>query len=178
MLLIRPEMPTSPERQPLQATKAGGSDAFVAKVNTSGTALLYSGFVGGSYVETGSDIAVDNLGNAYIAGTTPSTSATGMDVFLTKLNPTGTRSLFTQFLRGGKDEAAGAVAVDSSGDVYVTGKTFSINFPTTSGVVQPAFGGGPLFRSADAATTWNIASAGITRASLYAGRIRLISITK
>ena len=146
-------------------TTSGG---FVTKLSGAG-AIVYSTYLGaGAGATEPAGIAVDSAGNAYIAGTTPSTSATGMDVFLTKLNPTGTRSLFTQFLRGGKDEAAGAVAVDSSGDVYVTGKTFSINFPTTSGVVQPAFGGGPLFRSADAATTWNIASAGITRASLYA----------
>src|SRR5262249_59512794 len=109
----------------------------------------------------------DSAGSAVIAGTTPSTSATGTDVFITKLNPTGTQSLFTQFLRGVKDDAAAAVAVDASGAVYVTGKTFSVNFPTTSGVVQPAFGGGPLFRSTDAAATWSVSS-GITRSSLYA----------
>src|SRR5262249_55668846 len=113
-------------------------------------------------------IAVDSAGNAYVAGTTASTAATGTDVFITKLNPAGTASLFTQFLSGSKDDASTAVAVDAFGNVYVTGKTSSINLPTTAGVVQPASGGGPLFRSADAAATWSIASTGITRASLYA----------
>jgi hypothetical protein len=144
------------------------SGGFVTKLSASGT-IVYSTYLAtGAGATEPAGIAVDAAGNAYIAGTTPSTSAAGTDVFLTKLNPAGTQSLFTQFLRGGKDEAAGAVAVDASGDVYVTGKTLSINFPTTSGAVQPAFGGGPLFRSADAAATWNVASAGITRASLYA----------
>src|SRR5262249_40204569 len=97
-----------------------------------------------------------------------STASTGTDVFITKLNPAGTASIFTQFLRGGKDDAVASIAVDTSDNVYVTGKTFSVNFPTTSGVVQPAFGGGPLFRSPDAAATWSRSGAGITRGSFYA----------
>jgi hypothetical protein len=146
-------------------TTSGG---FVTKLSAAG-AIVYSTYLGAGSGATEPDgIAVDSAGNAYIAGTTASTAATGTDVFITKLNPAGTGSFFTQFLRGAKDDAGAAVAVDTSGNVYVTGKTFSVNFPTTSGVVQPAFGGGPLFRSADAAATWSISSAGITRGSLYA----------
>jgi hypothetical protein len=146
-------------------TTSGG---FVTKLGTAG-AIVYSTYLGaGSGAAEPDGIAVDSTGNAYIAGTTASTSATGTDVFITKINPAGTLSLFTQFLRGGKDDASATVAVDPSGNVYVTGKTFSVNFPTTSGVVQSASGGGPLFRSADAAATWNVSSAGITRGSLYA----------
>jgi hypothetical protein len=150
-------------------TTSGG---FVTKLSAAGT-IVYSTYLGaGSGATEPVDIAVDSAGNAYITGTTAttaaSTSATGTDVFITKLNPAGTGSFFTQFLRGVKDDAGAAVAVDTSGNVYVTGKTFSVNFPTTSGVVQPASGGGPLFRSADAAATWSQSSAGITRASVYA----------
>ena len=146
-------------------TTSGG---FVTKLSAAG-AIVYSTYLGaGSGATEPNGIAVDSAGNAYIAGTTASTAATGTDVFITKLNPAGTAALLTQFLRGGKDDAGAAVAVDGSGNVYVTGKTFSVNFPTTSGVVQPAFGGGPLFRSTNAAATWSIASAGITRGSLYA----------
>jgi hypothetical protein len=146
-------------------TTSGG---FVTKLSPAGS-LVYSTYLrAGSGATEPDGIAVDSAGNAYVAGTTASTAATGTDVFVTKLNPAGTASLFTQFLSGSKDDASTAVAVDASGNVYVTGKTFSVNLPTTSGVVQPASGGGPLFRSADAAATWSIASTGITRASLYA----------
>jgi hypothetical protein len=146
-------------------TTSGG---FVTKLSPAGF-LVYSTYLrAGSGATEPDGIAVDSAGNAYVAGTTASTAATGTDVFITKLNPAGTASLFTQFLSGSKDDASTAVAVDASGNVYVTGKTFSVNFPTTSGVVQPVSGGGPLFRSADAAATWSIASSGITRASLYA----------
>lgn len=143
------------------------SGGFVTKLNGAG-ALVYSTYLGaGSGAAEPDGIAVDAAGNAYIAGTTAPSAATGTDVFITKLNPSGTAAVFTQFLRGAKDDAGNAVAVDTSGNVYVTGKTFSVNFPTTSGVVQPV-SGGPLFRSLDAATTWSTASAGITRGSLYA----------
>jgi Beta-propeller repeat len=143
------------------------SGAFVTKLSVGG-AMVYSTYLGaGSGAAEPNGIAVDAAGNAYIAGTTASSAATGTDVFITKLNPAGTAAVFTQFLRGAKDDAGTAVAVDNSGNVYVTGKTFSVNFPTTLGVVQPA-SAGPLFRSLDAATTWSAASAGITRGSLYA----------
>src|SRR5262249_15250100 len=147
------------------------SVGFVTKLSTAGT-IVYSTYLGaGSSAAEPDGIAVDSAGNAYIAGTTvttaASTSTTGTDVFITKLNPTGTSGLFTQFLSGAKDDASTGVAVDSSGNVYVTGKTFSVDFPTTPGVVQPAFGGGPLFRSTDAAATWSTSS-GITRGSLFA----------
>jgi hypothetical protein len=143
---------------------AGG---FVTKLSAAG-AVAYSTYLGaGAGPTEPAGIAVDSGGHAYLAATTTATTATGTDVFVTKLNPAGTASLFTQFLRGAKDDAAAAIAVDSSGNVYLTGKTFSANFPTTSGVVQPAFGGGPLFRSTDAAANWSISS-GITRGSLYA----------
>jgi hypothetical protein len=146
----------------------GTSGGFVTKLTPAG-AVVYSTYLGaGSGAAEPNGIAVDSSGNAYIAGATPSTTANGTDVFITKLNPSGTGVIYSQFLRGTKDDAAAGVAVDGSGNAYVTGKTFSINFPTTSGVIQPVYAGGPLFRSADAAVTWIPSSTGIARGSFYA----------
>ena len=185
-------------------------DAFVAKLNANGSALVYSTYLGGTgddegrgialdaagnaYVAANSTsgafvtklspsgaqvystsltagepkgIAVDASGNAYIAGATPSSAATGTDVFLLKLNAAGT-AVYTQYIRGAKDDIGNAVAVDVSGNAYVAGKTSSINFTTTGGVIQPAFGGGPVFHSTDKGVTWSATSTGITRTSLQA----------
>ena len=102
-------------------TTSGG---FVTKLTATG-AIVYSTYLGAGSGATEPDgIAVDSAGNTFVAGTTASTAATGTDVFITKLNPAGTASLFTQFLRGGKDDAAAAITVDSSDNVYLTGKTF------------------------------------------------------
>ncbi len=59
-----------------QPENAGGTDAFVAKVNPSGSALVYAGFLGGAGTDPGSGIALDGSGNAYVSGTTDSTAAT------------------------------------------------------------------------------------------------------
>src|SRR5207244_13389459 len=114
-------------------------------------------FVGSGAAEP-NGIAVDSAGDAVIAGTVSSTASTGTDIFITKFNPTGTGLLYTQVLRGSKDDTGTGVALDAAGNAYVTGTTFSVDFPTTSGVVQPAFGGGPVFRSSDVGSNWTISS--------------------
>ena len=144
------------------------SGGFVSKLGPSGV-LVYSTYFGaGTGAAEPKGIAVDSAGSAYVTGATASSSTSGTDVFIAKLNPSGTTVLFTQYIRGAKDDSGNAVVVDSSGNAYVAGKTSSINFTTTPGVVQPAFGGGPAFRSADAGTTWTASSNEITRSSLYA----------
>src|SRR5262249_19112621 len=86
----------------------------------------------------------------------------------TKLNTAGTAAVYSQFIRGAKDDTGNGIAVDSSGNAYVTGQTSSLNFPVTTGVVQRSFAGGPSFRSSDAGSNWTVASNGIARPSLYA----------
>jgi pimeloyl-ACP methyl ester carboxylesterase len=123
----------------------GYYDAFVAKVNPSGTGLVYAGFLGGSDIDGGSDIAVDADGNAYVTGWTsssnfpavvgPDTSYNGgsYDAFVAKVNPSGTGLVYAGFL-GGSDEDVGlAIAVDADGNAYVTGGTTSRNFPAVVG---------------------------------------------
>ncbi len=145
---------------------AGG---FVTKLSSAGM-IVYSTFFGTIFGPADPrGIAVDSSGNAYITGSFSGTgSATGNDLFITKLNLGGSAATYTQTIRGAKDEIGNAITVDSSGNAYVAGQTTSINFPTTAGAVQTAFGGGPAFRSSDAGLTWNASRSGLTRTSLYA----------
>ncbi len=127
---------------------AGGKDVFVAKVQLDGTALEYSGFIGGSGDDWGTGIAVDAAGNAYVTGYTDSTDfprnvglahAGGKDVFVAKVQPDGTALVFSGFIGGSGDDNAYGIAVDAAGNAYVTGYTDSTDFPRTAG---PAHAGG------------------------------------
>jgi hypothetical protein len=130
----------------------GLGDAFVAKVNPSGTALVYSGFLGGSDYDEGLGIAVDSSGNAYVTGVTfssdfpavvgPDTSYNGnCDAFVAKVNPSGMALIYSGFLGGSGDDYGYGIAVDSSGNAYVTGMTQSSNFPTTPGAFNTSLNG-------------------------------------
>jgi hypothetical protein len=132
------------------------SIAFITKLNASGTALIYSTFVGGSGGSSGGDygqsIAVDSSGNAYISGYTYSADfpvSTGAyqvtnkaaavkasTSFVTKINTTGTALLYSTYLGGSLTDNATSVALDSSGDAYVAGVAYSSDFPVTAGVLQ------------------------------------------
>ncbi len=153
-----------------QASLAGPQNAFVTKLNPSGSALIYSTYLGGSGIfcpgseglEAGGDlgvgIAVDASGNAYVTGGTPSTNfpttpdafQTALagggcgfgDAFVTKLNPSGSALVYSTYL--GSDGGGSGIAVDASGNAYVTGDTSSTDFPATVGAFQTAFGGGTL----------------------------------
>jgi hypothetical protein len=128
----------------VQSTFGGYFDAFVTKLNTSGSALVYSTYLGGILGDQGNGIAVDSSGNAIVAGYTGSTNypvanafeskMTGtnypQDAFVTKLNSTGTAFVYSTFLGGSNYSYANGVAVDSSGNAYVTGSTSSADYPT------------------------------------------------
>ncbi len=138
----------------LQGTGGGATvDAFVTKLDAEGSSAVYSTYLGGLGSEAGLDIAVDSLGNAYCAGYTygsglpvasPVQAASGgfYDAFLAKLNPAGSALVFSTYLGGSRNEKARGVALDSSGNAYLTGETFSSDFPTTSSALQPSFGSG------------------------------------
>ncbi|HAX80699.1 MAG TPA: hypothetical protein DCY88_33905, partial [Cyanobacteria bacterium UBA11372] len=131
----------------------GNYDIFVSKLNSTGTALVYSTYFGGNNYDSGEGIATDNLGNAYITGFTQSgdlpttagaydTSLNGIrNAFVTKLNPNGTLS-YSTFLGGNFSDYGSEIAVDSSGNAYVTGNTASSNFPTTAGAYDTSYNGG------------------------------------
>jgi len=127
-----------------QSTFGGYFDAYVTKLNTSGSALVYSTYLGGNGGDQGSGIAVDSSGNAIAAGFTASTNfpvknafqpnMTGNnypnDAFVTKLNSGGTGFVYSTYLGGSNYSFANGVAVDSSGNAYVTGLAGAADFPT------------------------------------------------
>ena len=102
---------------------AGDYDAFIAKYNTSGT-LLWQRTLGGANADVGYDIAVDSSGNVYIAGYTQSAGAGGQDVFIAKYNTDGDYQ-WQRSLGDTSDDQGWSIAVDGSGNVYITGYTNS-----------------------------------------------------
>ncbi len=145
-----------PTASPMQPDKNLQFDVFVAKLNAAGSALVYSTYLGGSAADEGFDIAVDTSGSAYVMGSTlspdfptasPIQPAHGggiWDAFVAKLNAAGSALVYSTYLGGsGAESSLGAVgiAVDSSGNAYVTGRTDSTDFPTAS-PIQAAHGGG------------------------------------
>jgi uncharacterized repeat protein (TIGR01451 family) len=122
------------------------SDVYVTKLNSAGTGLVYSTFLGGNDEDTGSAIFVDASGSAYVAGsafpgfpTTPGafqSSSQGFEAFVSKVNASGSALFFSTFLGGELSDTATGVAADASGNTYVTGSTTSFQFPTTSGAFQ------------------------------------------
>lgn len=146
--------PTTPGA--LQTTYGGGTDGFVAELNPTGSALIYSTFLGGTGDDVAQGIAPDAGGSAYVDGTTNSTdfpttpgafqTAYGggaNDLFVVKLNPTGSALTYSTYLGGSGKEGPGySVAIDSMGSAYVTGSTTSTNFPVTPGAFQTTYPGG------------------------------------
>ncbi|MFI5252340.1 MAG: SBBP repeat-containing protein [Bacteroidota bacterium] len=134
------------------AYQTSGGGGFVTKLNSTGSALVYSTYVGGD-TTVGLSIAIDTSGNAYITGLTqslnyPTTSGAyqttniggGQDGFITKLNPTGSALVYSTFI-GEPDVQENSIAIDASGDAYITGETWSSNYPTTSGAFQASYPG-------------------------------------
>lgn len=143
-----------------QTTLNGVQDVFVTKLNPTGSALVYSTYLGGSGNEQGRGIAVDASGNAYVTGitkssnfpTTPGAFKTTLgsafdNGFVTKLDPTGSMLVYSTYLGGSSVDWIFAIAIDTSGNAYVTGKASSGDFPTTSGVFEPVMlgSGGSAF---------------------------------
>ena len=137
-----------------QTTNAGATDAFVTKLNATGSGLVYSTYLGGSGADFGYGIAVDGAGSAYVTGATYSTdfpttagaaqtthAGSYVDAFVTKLNATGSGLVFSTYLGGIGDDDCRGIAVDAAGSAYVTGWTFSPNFPTTAGAAQTTYAG-------------------------------------
>ncbi|HYP25858.1 MAG TPA: SBBP repeat-containing protein [Blastocatellia bacterium] len=153
------DYPTTPGA--FQTTKSDfDSSAFVTKLNSSGTALVYSTFIDGDGFEQANGIALDSSNSAYITGstgssnfpTTPGAFQTtntwgNVDAFITKLNSAGTALDYSTYLGGSGQESASGIAVDSTGLAYVTGSTSSSDFDTTPGAFQTIYGGAPPFSS-------------------------------
>src|SRR5439155_726812 len=128
-----------------QTIKGGSGNAFVTKLNPTGSALVYSTYLGGSGAigDYGAGIAVDAAGNAYVTGITSSsdfpttagafqtTFGGGLyDIFVTKLEPTGSALVYSTYLGWSALDKGYGMAVDTSGNAYVAGLTYSTDFPT------------------------------------------------
>ena len=138
-----------------QSSPGGNTDAFVTKLSADGTTLIYSTYLGGSGLDIaeGGEMAVDVLGNAYVAGQTGSADFPTQNAvqpnyvggfryaFVTKLDPDGTGLVFSTFLGGSDFDFANGVAADTLGNAYLTGETTSNNFPTHN-PFQAGYGGG------------------------------------
>jgi hypothetical protein len=144
----------------LQPVRRAGLEAFVTKVNASGTALVYSTYLGGDGSDGARDIAVDAFGYAYVVGDTtpaagvafPTTPAAfqklpqgASDVFVTELTPSGSALYYSTLLGGTANEYAGKIAVDGAFQAHVTGWAQSANFPTTPGAARTWKGGPSAF---------------------------------
>lgn len=124
-----------------QSNVSGGDTAFITKIDSAFTGIVYSTFLGGTGDDVGTGIAVDAFGNAYVSGYTQSlnfpanpTPIQGInrgsfDAFVTKVNPAGNARVFSTYLGGTGDDRANAIAVDQYGSVYVVGQTRSTNYP-------------------------------------------------
>lgn len=125
-------------------TYNGGIDAFVAKLNTTGTALLYATYIGGAADDRGNGIVVDASQNAYVTGETNSTEVTfpngdgvdpffsldrthngGVDAFMVVFNPAGTVLSHGTYIGGLGDDRGKGIAADAKGNIYVVGETSS-----------------------------------------------------
>ena len=150
-----------PTAAPKQPSGGGNGDAFVAKLNPAGNALVYSTYLGGVGQDLGYGIAVDSSGSAYVAGVTASANfptvgpaqsfnaglgGSATDAFVTKVSPAGNAWTYSTWIGGSGADSANGIAVDSNGNAYIAGQTTSaVAFPTTNGFQQTLGGGSDAF---------------------------------
>ncbi len=136
-----------------QPVYGGNQDAFLTEMKPDGSGLIYSTYISGATTGNtfGTAMTLDSSGNAYVTGSTNATDFPTMnplqlandglyDAYVTEVSPTGAL-LYSTYLGGSQSDYGTGIAVDSSGDVYLSGYTYSANFPTQS-ALQGTFGGG------------------------------------
>jgi hypothetical protein len=149
-----------------QKQRRGIQDAFVAKVDTDGSKIIYSTFLGGNDQESVTSIKVDGAGAAYVTGYTLSTnfpvvpkgnsklngipgaqSVISFDAFVSKFSPDATKLEYSRYLGGANTDVALRLALNSSNDIFVAGYTFSTNFPITKVITNTRMWSNPLTNS-------------------------------
>ena len=147
--ITSPGFPVTPNAfQKTQNNSNGNGEVFITKFTPDGAGIVYSTLLGGSSTDTSTGIAIDAAGNAYVVGWTvsanfpvrnafQSTLRGFPNAFLTKLNATGSDLLYSTFLGGTSNFDFGTdIAVDASGNAYITGDTASTDFPVTPGALR------------------------------------------
>jgi hypothetical protein len=136
-----------PTKQPIQPAIGSTQAAFVTKFNPDGSGLVYSTFLGGSIGQAGNGIAVDSTGNAYATGWTSSTDFPTVhaiqptfgggyvDAFAAKINAAGSALIYSTYLGGSENDYGYGIAADSAGNAFVTGLTYSADFPTANAIL-------------------------------------------
>jgi hypothetical protein len=178
-----------------RSASTANSNAFVTELNASGSALIYSTYLGGDNFiggdnggANGTAIAVDSSGDAFVTGadrasgfpttagayqtTLPASGFYHQAGFVTELNPTGSGLIYSTFLGGpnGQIQGSDAIALNSAGDVYVTGFTDATNFPTTAGAYQTTNATGGGFENWNAfVTELNPAGSGLVYSTYLGG---------
>ena len=128
-------------------------DCFISKINSTGGSLIYSTFIGGSSSDMSNSIVVDKVGNSYITGATSSTNyyvtagayqttQTNGDVFVSKLNSSGTALIYSTYIGGTDGEVAYSITIDAQDNAYITGVTTSLDYDVSSGAFQIVHSGG------------------------------------
>jgi hypothetical protein len=176
-----------PTADPFQATLHGSSNAFVTKLNASGSGLIYSTYLGGSSLDQGTAISVDSSGSAYVTGYTassdfptvnplqPTIGAQGHACgYVAKLNPSGSALVYSTYLGGSVGEMAFGIGVDGSGDAYVVGLTMSPNFPTVNPIqsVNQATGGALISPSTAFVSELNAAGSALIYSTYLGGSVQ------
>jgi hypothetical protein len=158
-----------------QPARGGNWDAFVTKLSSAGSSVLYSTYLGGTDSDIGHDIAVDSTNNAHITGETESndfpvvsayqsTRNGDRDAFITKFNSVGDTLTFSTYFGGGNNEKGYGIALDTNTNIYLTGETYSADFPLKD-AYQSTHGGGYI----DAFVTKFNSSASTLQYSTYLG---------
>ncbi len=136
-----------PMVSPLQGSLRGSRDAFVARLNSAGTALLFSTYLGGSGSDDAAAVALDSSGSIYVTGDTTSVDfpvagafqphlAGQQNGYVTKLSSTGHALAYSTYLGGSNTDTAAAIAVDPAGNAYIAGTTLSSNFPVKAPIIS------------------------------------------
>ncbi len=164
---------------PIQGQNAGTDDAFISKINPTGTALVYSTYLGGSAGDLATGIALDSSNNAYVSGITGSSNfptTTGAfqttqsgsfdNGFVTEIEADGSTKIYSTYLGGTGGNDPFGIAVDSAGEAYVTGSTSSTNFPTVNPAQMSNGGGLDVF-----VTKFNSAGSALLFSTYYGGTL-------
>jgi Beta-propeller repeat len=148
---ISTDFPTTPGA--FDTTANGAFDGTLTKVNSAGSALVYSTYFGGSDFDGGASVTVDGPGSAYVVGGTPSadfpvtpgaydTTFNNGDAFVTKFNPAGSALVYSTFIGGSSFDSIGSIVLDPAGNAWLGGGTSSADFPVTADATDSTLNGG------------------------------------